>query len=158
MENPFVELFRFNLWSTRGLIARCSELDDDILDATAPGTYGSIRQTLVHLLGAEQRYVALLSGNTERLALESESFPGFDGLAEIAEKNAAALIAQANEYDSERVLRGDWGQEPYAIPAAIPLMQAIHHGNEHRAHIGTLLGIQGVEAPRLDVWAYGEGM
>ena len=33
--------------------------------------------------------------------------------------------------------------------------QFAHHGSDHRAHVGTILGAHGLEAPELDVWAYG---
>ena len=33
--------------------------------------------------------------------------------------------------------------------------QFAHHGSDHRAHVGTILGANGLEAPDLDVWAYG---
>jgi uncharacterized damage-inducible protein DinB len=39
--------------------------------------------------------------------------------------------------------------------AGILLAQFIHHGSDHRAHVGTILGANGVAAPWLDVWAYG---
>jgi len=41
--------------------------------------------------------------------------------------------------------------------AGVVLAQLVHHGSDHRAHIGTILGAHGVE-PRhwdLDVWVYG---
>ena len=34
-------------------------------------------------------------------------------------------------------------------------VQFVHHGSDHRAHIGTILGVHGMEGPALDVWAYG---
>jgi len=44
--------------------------------------------------------------------------------------------------------------EPYVLPALVPLSQAIHHANDHRSQIATLLTHQGIEPPDLDVWAY----
>ena len=34
-------------------------------------------------------------------------------------------------------------------------VQALHHGNEHRTHICTILGTHGIEYGELDVWAFG---
>jgi hypothetical protein len=36
--------------------------------------------------------------------------------------------------------------------------QFIHHGSDHRAHIGSILGAHGVEPPDIDVWAYGRSI
>ena len=36
----------------------------------------------------------------------------------------------------------------------VPLAQFSHHGSDHRSQIGTILTLNGLEAPELDVWAY----
>jgi uncharacterized damage-inducible protein DinB len=33
--------------------------------------------------------------------------------------------------------------------------QLVHHGNEHRTQITTILGANGIEPPPLSAWAYG---
>src|SRR6185503_4932910 len=47
------DFYRQNAWANLQLIEVCSALNDEQLDASAPGSYGSIRDTLVHLVGAE---------------------------------------------------------------------------------------------------------
>ena len=44
------------------------------------------------------------------------------------------------------------------MPSVVPLMQAINHGTEHRAHVITTLSQQGVPALSLDVWTYWESL
>jgi hypothetical protein len=39
--------------------------------------------------------------------------------------------------------------------AATILTQLVMHGVEHRAHIGTILGANGIEPPDLDSWSHG---
>jgi hypothetical protein len=39
--------------------------------------------------------------------------------------------------------------------AATMLTQLCVHGCEHRAHVGTILGANGIEPPDLDSWAHG---
>lgn len=47
------------------------------------------------------------------------------------------------------------------VVAAIIAAQYVHHGSDHRAHAGTILGAHGVEIPLdanedgLDLWGYG---
>ena len=36
----------------------------------------------------------------------------------------------------------------------VPIVQAIHHGNDHRTHICTILGQNGIDYGDLDVWAF----
>ena len=39
--------------------------------------------------------------------------------------------------------------------AATILTQLVMHGVEHRGHIGTILGANGIEPPDLDAWSHG---
>jgi hypothetical protein len=50
MNEALVELFRHKTWATLLLIEACQGLDEEMLDATTPGTYGTIRDTLHHLV------------------------------------------------------------------------------------------------------------
>lgn len=156
--NLFVELFHYNLWATLGLMDACAALEASVLDGGAEGTYGSIRDTLQHILGAEQRFVAVLRNDPHFPALEAAPFPGFAALRDVARENGEALAALAAAYEPGTILRGMRGDKPYELPAGIVLMQAIHHGNDHRSHIGTILGQHGIEPPPLDVWAYHRAM
>ena len=52
-----MELFKFNLWANLRLLEACADLEIVELNAALPGTFGSIGETLVHLVAAEERYV-----------------------------------------------------------------------------------------------------
>ena len=60
------ELFRHNLWANLTLIDLCLTLPEEILETNVPGTYGGIRETLTHVVGAEERYLLALAGGSER--------------------------------------------------------------------------------------------
>jgi hypothetical protein len=52
--NTLATLFRHNLWANLRLLERCSELTGEQLDATIVGGFGSIQDTLEHIVRAEQ--------------------------------------------------------------------------------------------------------
>ncbi len=157
MAMALVELYRHNLWANLRLLDACAVLGDEHLDASAPGTYGRVRDTLVHLFAAEERYVALLSGQRpERPLSERDPFPGFAELREHARRSGEALIEIAGRTGPDVMLRGTWRGEPYEMPAAVLLVQAINHATEHRAHVMTVLSQQGIQPPSLGGWTYGE--
>ena len=56
MTGALLELYRHKTWATLRLIEHCQTLGDQILDATIPGTYGTIHETLQHLVRAEEGY------------------------------------------------------------------------------------------------------
>jgi uncharacterized damage-inducible protein DinB len=150
------DFFRFNLWANLSLLDFCAGLSDAQLDATTPGTYGSVRDTLLHLYSGEEGYAHHFTDaypTTPRLD-DLTTFPGIDELRRRAERSGAELIRIASEADLDQVFHLDDGT--YECPAVIVLIQAINHGDDHRSQICTILSQQGLEAPCLDAWCYNE--
>lgn len=157
MTSAFTEFFKHNLWANLHLLDVCTGLTEAQIDATVPGTYGSIRDTFMHLIAAEERYVALLSERQPDHSFnERVGFPGWEQLRERARQSGEELIAIAEDFDPSRVLRGNRQGEPYQLPAVVPMLQAINHATEHRAHVATILTQQNVAPPSLDAWQYGQ--
>lgn len=156
METELHDLVRHNTWATAQVLDACRNLDASTLDATVPGTYGTIIETLRHLIGAESSYLFRLTEGRSGPRLPEDDTTGVDVLAERAAALATAWEGfLAGEWDSERMgeARGDEG-EVFAVRAGVFLTQALHHANEHRAQICTILGALGHEAPDVSAWGY----
>lgn len=144
MRDLIEDLYRQNEWANLRLIEVCRALSDEQLDATAPGAFGSIRETLTHLVGAEARNVRLLGGTPERsVASRGAAWPGFDELEAVVRSSAAGLIERARAVGGTRVVVEDSG-ERVAIEANVILIQALNHGTDHRSQVCTILGVLGV--------------
>ncbi len=155
MTDPFSEIF--NLWANLHLLDVCAHLADAQLERTLVGTYGSIRDTWVHLVAAEGRYVAVLSDRPPDQSFgERTGFTSWEDLRARGRQSGEGLIAIAEDFDASRVLRGSYRGEVHAMLAMVPMIQAINHATEHRVHIATILTHLGVEPPTLDGWKYGE--
>jgi uncharacterized damage-inducible protein DinB len=151
----FSDFFRYNLWANLRLLDACAQLTNTQLDGTLPGTYGSVRQTLMHLISSEEGYAKHGPGEALTPHLdEKDDFPGFDDLRRRAEHSGNQLIAFAEQGNLGRVLHLDNGT--YDATVMIVLLQAINHGIDHRSQIATLLSQQGITAPDLDAWAYND--
>jgi uncharacterized damage-inducible protein DinB len=150
-----VEVFKHNLWANLRLLDACAALSEDDLQATAPGTYGKVRDTLVHLFASEGRYVEQFNDKRREFMLnEEQEFAGFEALRTHAVTSGEALITIAGRTNADRVLRGTYRDQPYVMLASILLVQAINHATEHRSHIISILSQRGVETPRLDGIGY----
>lgn len=157
MATILAELYRHNRWANLKLLDLCAGLSTEQLDLNAPGTYGRVCDTLVHLVGAEGRYAATLGGPPPNHPVrEDEPFPGVGALRERAERSGEWLIEFAEENPNGKILTGTWRGEPYRMAAAMLMVQAINHATEHRAHVVSILTQHGVDVPYLDGWVYGE--
>jgi len=158
MSTTLAALFEHNLWANKIVLERCATLTDEQLDATMPGIYGSIRSTLVHIFGAEERYATMLTSRPPIPFLrEQEPFPGFDELRGVCDASGQTLIDVAEQAKPDDVLRGKRRNGTgYEITGTVLLIQAINHSTEHRSQINTMLTHLGLEPLDLDGWAYGD--
>jgi uncharacterized damage-inducible protein DinB len=153
MTRPLLEdAFAHHVWATEQLIDACLRLAPERLEAAAPGTFGSIIETLRHLVGADAAYLFALTGG--RRPLVNEKPMTLAELREVTEANGvawAALLSEDLDPDAIVVRRRRDGSEGHA-PTGIRLAQALHHGSDHRSQICTILTNLGVEPPPIDVW------
>lgn len=155
MREILVELYKHHLWANQTLLDTCESLEDSALDATADGTYGTVRDTIVHLLAAESRYLGAMTGKGEAMDAPKEgSFPGITALMRHAMRQGEQLLALAEGVAANDTISVERGGRQFEIPMSIFFAQSINHGTEHRAHVCTALTQAGVEPPNLDVWQY----
>ncbi len=148
------DLYHQNEWATLRLLEACRGLSEEQLEADAPGTFGSIRRTLLHLVGADPSYVTRIGGTYEGPAVQYDGPLDLDLLAQVTQRSTVGLIERA-----ERSLEGSWtftSPEGEEIDAEVVLAQALNHATEHRAHVCTILTTLGIEPPELDAWAWAE--
>ncbi len=148
------DAFGHHVWATVRLIDACLPLSSEQLGTPVPGTYGSILETMRHLVGADSSYLFAMTGG--RTALIDEDHMDLKELRAAMQGNSAAwssLLAQDLDPDTETVRHRDDGSETHA-PMGIRLAQALHHGTDHRSQICTVLTTLGVEPPGIDVWDY----
>ena len=147
-------LFRHNRWANVRILERCAGLTDEQLDATIVGAYGSIRDTLQHIVTAERSYFSRIS--TGQPYRRPEDAPPLT-LAEMVESvrtSGSGLIEWAPKVQAGDTVQVDWEGAPRDVPKTILLTQAINHATEHRAQIMAILTQLGIQPPDLDSWSY----
>jgi len=157
MTTGLPDFFTYNLWANLRLLDACAHLSDAQLDATTTGTFGSVRETLMHLFASEEGYVRALTGKipTPRLA-DLTHFPDFDELRRRAKRSGEELITVAEQGELSQILHLDGGS--YEAPVIVVLIQAVNHAIDHRSQIATLLSQQDIEPADLDGWSYNDAM
>lgn len=154
-ESLLVEAFRYNKWANLHILDVCERLSEEQMQLTTPGTYGTVGATLMHLLAAEQRYLRRLTGNEPQLN-ERDTFPGVPSLRALAERSGDQLIEVSGRLVGGKMTETEYGDRRQKIDLGVVLIQAMHHGNDHRTHICTIFGTHGIDYGDMDVWSYGE--
>ncbi len=143
------ELLHHKTWATLRLIEYCQSLAPEHLDATLPGTYGSVRDTLRHLLRSDEGYFRGVTGE------DLGEFPNEAGLGALAERFRALAKRWESVMQDPSLPDRDIDRRRDVSRGAIVLAQSIHHADDHRTQVLSILGSRGLEVPELDVWAYG---
>ena len=154
-QSVLLTFFRHHLWANLRLFDSCLTLSEDQLMHADPGTFGTIRATLVHLVRAEEWYLFLLTGE-EPAGPELDSQTSLADMKERAHESGTMLMQVAMDIDPSGEVPVGEGEESELIPVTIFLLQAIHHAHEHRTQIATLMGQQGITPPAISGWGYFE--
>lgn len=150
------DAFGHHVWATIQVIDACLALPSGQLETTVPGTYGSILETLRHLVGADASYLWVLSAG-RRPEIEEAEMTLAELRAAMEENGPAwtAIVEQDLDPEETVVRHRDDGTDSHA-PRSVRLAQVLHHGTDHRSQVCTALTTLGVEPPAIDVWDFAE--
>lgn len=152
---------RHGVWANERLLERCRALTDEQLELTVPGTYGTIRATLAHIVAAEEGYLVRLLGSLlHEPPLREQDLATLDGIAAHIPHVANAverLFANAT-VDPDRVIADTplrrAGAPRFEMAAWAPAARFVYHGIDHRSQIDTILSAHGLETLDLQIWPY----
>ena len=163
MTPPMLRQLRHDVWATGRLIDHCRTLTDAQLELTVPGTYGTVRRTLGHIVSSDEGYLVRLLGTLLHDPPFRHAGAEIATLDELAAHLAHVrdgverLFAQG-DLDPDRILTDTplrrQGEPRFEMNAWAPLTQFVQHGNDHRSQICTTLSQHGIEPPDLQVWPY----
>lgn len=150
------KIFEHNNWANILTIQACAALSDEQLDAEPhSATLGSIRQTLIHLVAAQQGYLSLLTLPVEKRITATPAFADLQESVRNSGKGLLELLIDecGNSLKEKLQTKNGYYVEPWFI-----LLQAINHASEHREQINNMLSALQLPHPDLDGWTYGEAV
>jgi uncharacterized damage-inducible protein DinB len=154
MRSPLLaDAFGHHVWATIRVLDACAALDDGQLATTVPGTYGSIIDTLRHVVGGDVFYLDVLRGEPEPFAKATSDIPTLRAVMEAHDAAWQHLIVGDLDPTTDIVEYEDSGYETHA-PLGIRLAQALYHGSDHRSQVCTALTALGIEPPGIEVWDF----
>jgi uncharacterized damage-inducible protein DinB len=153
-DDTLTTLFRHNLWANLRLLERCAELTREQMDATISGAYGSIHDTLQHIVTAEQSYFHRISTGQPRPQQKDRRPLTIAEMTASARATGSGLVEWAPKVGPDDTVRLDWEGTPRDVPKAIILTQVINHATEHRAQVMAIMTQLGIRPPDLQSWQY----
>jgi uncharacterized damage-inducible protein DinB len=150
--------FDYSYWANRKLFEVLSQLTTEQFTQPVGGSYGSIRNTLVHMMSTEWGWLDRSGGTPRGPRLNPADFPTFRSVVEQwrrVEEYVRQFLARARDEDLDRVVEFAIGDGP---KQALSVGQMMHHGAvhgvHHRGQIALLLRTLGCIPGNFDIVFY----
>ncbi|MGD2069435.1 MAG: DinB family protein [Gemmatimonadota bacterium] len=158
MIDDFRELYDYHRWANRRVLDAVGALDAVDFEREVGGSFGSIRATLVHTLGADWVWLARWRGTSPTALPGSWDLSTFDALRARwagVEEEQRAFVEGLGEADAGRKLTyRNLAGEPFENTLAEMLRHVVNHATYHRGQVVTLLRQLGAEAVSTDLILY----
>ncbi|MCB2427957.1 DinB family protein [Methylophaga pinxianii] len=147
---------RYNQWMNQRLYLACQSLSDDQRKADLGAFFGSIHNTLNHLLFADYLWMARFENQPVAYRLGEEIFSDFLALSQAREQFDQHIIAFSQTLTTtwlktEIHYRSGIDNIIRTLPAWALLTHMFNHQTHHRGQITTLLSQQGIDVGITDI-------
>ena len=154
-ENIAIRLIEHNNWANLQLLEACEALTEAQLDLQPKtAVFGSIRETLQHIVLSQEDYVSMLA--TLDHPVERENVLAFSELREMVEQSGRELLSLLQKFPGKLLQSQLHLKDGYKVAPWVFLVQVINHATEHREQIKSVISGFGIEPPRIDGWKFGE--
>jgi len=151
-------LYRYNRWANATILNAVAPLSKDDFSRKLGGSFPSVRETLVHIMGAEWIWLRRWKGVSPPALLSAAEFPNLNSIkhrwpeieAEQMEFVAGitdALLQQPLKYVN---LKG----QVFEYPLGREMQHLVNHGSYHRGQVTNFLRQLGAQPVATDLLVY----
>jgi uncharacterized damage-inducible protein DinB len=150
--------YEYSSWANHKLFTAIEQLTPEQFVQPVAGSYGSVRNTLVHMLSAEWGWLERCGGHPRGPKLTAEDFPttaSVTGKWTAVEGYAREFLSSLTDADLGRIVEFAFpGSPPRSLPLGNLMHHALVHGVHHRGQVSLLLRELGVAPGNVDVLIY----
>jgi len=154
----FRVLYNYNAWANHRTLDSCAGLDSGHFTRDLGSSFRSVRDTLVHIGGAEWIWLERWHGRAPQAMFQAPEFPDLESIrrrsAEI-ERDLLDYVASLTPENLQRVVQfKTMAGTPMAQPLWQCLQHLVNHGTYHRGQIATMLRQLAAKPVSTDLIAY----
>jgi uncharacterized damage-inducible protein DinB len=140
-------LYDYGYWANRKLFAVIAQLIPEEFTRAVAGSYGSIRNTMVHVVSVEAGWLDRCGGPKRGPRLKPDDFPTVERLVQAANRVEAHVREfLANLHDEDLARNADYVNDrgdKRSMPVGELMQHAANHGVHHRGQVALLLRLLG---------------
>lgn len=149
-------LYDYGYWANRKLEPVLARLTAEQFTQNVAGSYGSIRNTLVHVMSAEWGWTDRCGGPPRGSALKPDDFPTVESLLQtwtMVEKHVRGFLASLTDADLQRNVefRMPGSEQAHVVRLGDLMQHAANHAVHHRGQVALLLRVLGQVPGNVDL-------
>jgi uncharacterized damage-inducible protein DinB len=146
--------FEYNRWANARLLEAAASLTNDQFNRDLSSSYSSIRDTMTHLLSAEEIWLMRWKGLSPTEGLDPSSFPDVRSLkvrwAEVEIDQWNFLSKISDESLEEVVEYQNFKNEIWEYPLWAMIYEMVNHATYHRGQVVAMMRQVGAKPTQLD--------
>jgi uncharacterized damage-inducible protein DinB len=152
-------VYDYSYWANRKMFGVLTQLTPEQFTQNVAGSYGSVRNTLVHVLSAEWGWLDRCGGPARGPALKAEDYPTVDSLIDrwtTVEAQMRSFLASLTDADLVRSIEFKLhaADRVHVMRLGDLLQHGANHGVHHRGQVALLLRVLGHAPGNFDLLIY----
>jgi uncharacterized damage-inducible protein DinB len=152
-------VYDYSYWANRKMFSVLTQLTPEQFTQNVAGSYGSVRNTLVHVLSAEWGWLDRCGGPARGPALKAEDYPTVDSLIDrwtTVEAQMRSFLASLTDADLVRSIEFKLhpADRVHVMRLGDLLQHGANHGVHHRGQVALLLRVLGHAPGNFDLLIY----
>lgn len=151
-------LYQYNVWANHRILVETSKLTLEQFLAPAGSSYASIRDIMVHTMGAEWIWLSRWKGISPSAMFEAIDFPNLRSIQlrwETIEDESQQFINHLNPLQLVEVVSYvNTRNETWAYPLWQQMIHQVNHATQHRSECAVILTHFGCSPGDLDYLVY----
>jgi uncharacterized damage-inducible protein DinB len=151
-------LYDYSYWANRKIAGVASQLTPEQFTQSVAGSYGSIRNTMVHILSAEWGWLDRCGGPPRGAQLKADDFPTLQSVMDTwtrVEASMREFLSRLRDEDLARTIEFAIGAGPkHSMPLGELMHHAAVHAVHHRGQVALLLRALGYAPGNFDILMY----
>jgi uncharacterized damage-inducible protein DinB len=152
------ELYRYNRWANRKTLAAASSLDPENFTRALGNSFSSVRDTLVHILGAEWIWLERWNGRFPRSLLAAPEFSDVAAITQrwkqVEDGQTTFLHSRTPSDLNKNLSYVNQKGETWSYPLVQQMVHVVNHSTYHRGQVTTLLRQLGAQPATTDFLNY----
>jgi len=159
MDITFIsELYKYNHWANQKILVAASQLDEEKFTRALGSSFSSLRDTLVHILGAEWIWLERWNRRSPRALLSVAELPTLAAITarweQVEEARNRFLQGLSSDDLNTAISYVNPRGETWSYPLWQQLVHVVNHSSYHRGQIVTLLRQLGARPVSTDFLEY----